>query len=319
MFMGGDMLYAIWLSKLLKVPAWAYTGSPRRRKHFAKYLVGDDSTRQRFLKSGIEPDRVQVVGHLVLDSIRISASRQEIINRLTGGSEDIVTFLPGSRPDEVRHMTPFFVETAELLSRTRPVYRVFFAVSPFADRRLLARSVERAGLRLDGDDIVTSGGLRIRLVAQGQHDVMSVSKLVVTVPGTNNLQIAAIGVPMLIVTPLHRAELIPLEGLLGLLNPKIPPIGWIKRKLIQSRASHLEYVSLPNIMAGTHLAPEMIGIFQPEDVAARASELLAQPERNAEICRELQGIIGERGTAERMASALLQEQILPSGGMVEEV
>ncbi len=307
LFLGGDMLYALWLARLLKVPAWAYTSSPRRGNQFSHYLVADDATRSRFIDKGIAPESVEAIGHLSLDSIRLSASREEIITRLTAGNADIVTFLPGSRPVEIKHMVPFFAEAAEMLSRSRPGLRVFYAISPFVDREFLVRAVEQGGSRLDGDDILTPGGLRISLVTRDQHDVMSVSKLVITVPGTNNLQVAAMGMPMLITTPLNWAEEIPLDGLLGLLNPKIPPFGLIKRKIILSWLPHTEYVSLPNKLAGKHLVPELLGILKPEQVATRASELLDQPERTAQICREIREVIGEPGAAERMASALLRE------------
>lgn len=306
LFLGGDMFYALWLARRLRIPAWAYTSSPRRGNQFSRYLVADNATRSRFIDKGIAPESIEVVGQLSLDSIRVSGSRDEIVARLDG--EDIATFLPGSRPAEIRHMVPFFAEAAELLSRRHPGLRMYYAVSPFVDGKLLDRAVEQGNCRRGGDDIVTPGGLRIRLVTRDQHDIMSVSKLVIAVPGTNNLQVAAMGVPMLIVTPLNWAEDIPMDGLLGLLNPKVPPFGWLKRKIILSWLPHTEYVSLPNKLASRHLVPELLGILAPDQVADRASELLDQPERTAEICREIREIIGEPGAAERMASALLGDE-----------
>jgi lipid A disaccharide synthetase len=41
---------------------------------------------------------------------------------------------------------------------------------------------------------------------------MKASRMVVTLPGTNTLQLAAMGVPMLVLVPLNQIETIAVEG-----------------------------------------------------------------------------------------------------------
>lgn len=313
-FLGGDPVYAVWLARLLKVPAWAYMNKPRHRKHYAKYMVTDEPIRKRFLDAGMEPERVETVGHLSLDSVRISGSREEILGRLTGGDPDIVTILPGSRPIEIQYLVPFLVEAAQVLAESHPKTNLFFAVSPFADRKLLADVAGRANARLDGDAIAMANGRRIRLVSGNTHDLMSVSKLIVTIPGTNNLQIAAMGVPMLIVTPLNWAEHIPVDGIVGLLSAKVYPFALLKRHLILRRLPYTQYVSLPNILAGRMIVPEMLGILQPAEVASRAAELLDSQELLSEIVRNMQELTSVRGAADRISCALLSDESPTSGG-----
>ena len=310
LYLGGDALYAVLLSKLLRLPACAYIGKPRWRKHFARYMVADERARSRFLEAGVEPERIETVGHLGLDSVRIGAGREEIVRRLAGEADDaeIVTFLPGSRPVEIEFLIPFFIETAEIMRELCPETIFCFAVSPFADRKLLAASVGRAGARIGrSGDLVCSGGCRIQLETENPQEAMCVSRLVITIPGTNNLQIAAMGVPMLIITPLNQAERIPMDGLLGMLDYRIFPVGLIKRRLILGMKKRVKYVSLPNIIAGREIVPEMLDILQPRDVAEKAVSLLRNPERRAQIVRDLHEIARDRGAAGRIADLVLGE------------
>jgi lipid A disaccharide synthetase len=138
---------------------------------------------------------------------------------------------------------------------------------------------------------------------------------VVTIPGTNNLQLAAMGVPMLIVTPLNEAERIPVDGILGLLNYRVFPIGLIKRRLIQSKRGSVKYVSLPNIIAGREIVPEMLDILQPREVADKAVSLLADADRCAEMVRDLAEIARHGGAARKIAEFLLGEETPVTGGV----
>lgn len=309
LFLGGDALYAVLLSKLLNAPAYAYIGKPRWQGRFRKYLVFSESDRVRFIEEGVPSDEVEAVGQLCLDSVEIGRGADAIRESLLAehANEDIITFLPGSRPVEVEFLIPFFMKAAEMIQTRCPKIHIFFAISPFADKRLIRRGLKHDGLRLDGrcEYFTTSSGCTIGLMTENPHELMSISKLVVTIPGTNNLQIAAMGTPMLIVTPLNRAERIPVDGLLGILNYHIFPIGLLKRKLIQNGAKHVEYLSLPNIIAGRQAVPELFGVLDPEDVALKAEELLGDDAALRSISSELRKIAVGRGAADKIAAAVL--------------
>jgi lipid-A-disaccharide synthase len=311
LYLGGDAAYAVMLSKLLRMPACAYLGKPRWRKHFATYMVSDDRAERRFADAGIGPERVRVVGHLGLDSVPI----RENPPRRTKGDPPIVTFLPGSRPFEIEFMLPFFIETAEIMRERLPDARFHFAVSQFVDRKLIVKCVSRVGARMGSNgDVVSASGCRIRLEMENALEIMSASRLVVTIPGTNNLQLAAMGVPMLIVTPLNAAERIPVDGLLGLLDYRVFPVGLIKRHLILGKRGRVKYVSLPNIIAGREIVPEMLDILQPGQVAERAVSLLNDSDRCAEMVRDLAEIARHGGAARKIAELVLgEEAAVPEG------
>lgn len=313
LFLGGDPLYAVMLAKMLKVDAYAYASKPRWNGHFEKYFVADEAMSRRFRSRGVEQRRVEIVGHLGLDSIKIGRSRSEILARLTGGGGEgkgkIITFLPGSRPVEIEVILPFFIEVAESLYERSPGLRFVFAVSPFADKGQVAAGLAAENpASMEGSeplDVMLKSGCRIRFTFEDTHEAMSVSDLAVTVPGTNTLQLAGMGIPMVVALPLSRGELVPLDGLLGLLDPKVFPIGLLKKRLVLKMNDRIKYVALPNIISERKIVPEIRGIIEPRDVADGVERLLADRRIIDKMIGELNEVTQERGASGKIASALL--------------
>lgn len=305
LFLGGDAFYAVLLSRTLKIPALAYMPKPRWRGSISRYLVPDENMKSRFKKAGVADEKVEVVGRLETESVNVSGTPSDIRSRKGLSDVEVVTLLPGSRPFELETMLPFFIKTAEAMNKLVEGRIYFLVFSPFANRDKITQILEKEGLLFTSDEIDTPGGCRVRMIWDGGHDIMSVSKLAVTVPGTNNLQLAAMGVPMLVVVPLDNAHKIPVDGIFGLLNADIPPIGYLKKQMLVRKARSLPYVSLPNIIAGKVIVPEMVDFIKPEDVAERAALLLSEDAVLEQMERDLKTVAGERGAAGRIADAVL--------------
>src|SRR5690606_9488165 len=97
-------------------------------------------------------------------------------------------------------------------------------------------------------------------------------------PGTNTLELGIAGVPAIVLLPMNRPELIPLEGAghwLGL----IPLVGrYLKRYAVKLFVEGLSVpVSLPNRLTGEDLMVEINGRVDPYSIAERAAALLADP------------------------------------------
>ncbi len=312
LFLGGDPFYAAFLSKKLKIPAFAYTNRPRWRKYFKKFLVTDEKTKEKFVCLGVEPEKVEVVGHLALDSVEIAKNKKEIYENFKLSSTSfVISFLPGSRPVEIQFMLPFFIKTVDLIRKNFSNVQFLFILSPFADENKIKHLIEKEDAKIIGKErflkIKTQHGTEVTLVEENPYEVISISDLAVTIPGTNNLQIAKIGTPMLIVVPLNKAELIPLDGIFGLINPKIPPFGFVRRHLVFEKSKKLKFVSLPNIIAGEEVVPEIRGILQAEDVAKKVVFLLKDPNLREKMANKLQTITGKKGAAEKIAKIILNE------------
>ena len=131
-----------------------------------------------------------------------------------------------------------------------------------------------------------------------------VADLAIVLPGTNNLQCAALGVPFVMLMPLNSIEHIPFEGLLGLLYPRFFPFNHIKKWIIAWMSPRVPYMSMVNRMAGRMLAPELRGILSTSGVAAYASELWLDTARREQLRADLLELTRERGAARIIAEAL---------------
>ncbi len=326
-FLGGDMLYAALLAGKLRYPAVAYTeGRARWEQVYRKFLVPDERAGQRARKAGAVPEHVEVIGDLMLDAVHPCAASKEEARRLLQLPADglVLALFPGSRAFELRAMMPFFARVAEIVVKAvdKPV-QVVASLSPFAAVEALAAAAAAVPAGYEGatgtieplafPGVNDSVGLwRLRTaqvtiqVLQGlQYDVMLASDLAITGPGSNTVEMAYLGLPMVVATPLNRPEDIPLEGLPGVVG-KLPLVGpALKRAAVRRLAGRVRFTALPNRKAGRMLVPEVRGHLQPADIAIPVVDLLQSGERRQALGRRLQELMGEPGAADKLAEAIL--------------
>lgn len=307
--LGGDYFFSVYLSRRLKAALWGYAKRPRWGRFVELFFVPDTGSEQRFALMDFPKDRYERVGHLALDSVALSETEEETRKSLgLGQDEPVLTILSGSRPIEYCVGVPFFARIASMVLDKYPDHRVFFPLAPTVREELLQQSLKDAGIAWLGNE-------RVRAVDLGKGrwgtvlrdrtlEVLNCSKFAIAVPGTNNLQAAALYVPFIMVLPLDRADEIPLDGLPGILPLWIPGMRAFKKKYILRLNERTPYVCLPNQMAGKVVAPEIRGIFTAEDVADKVVELLGAPERLKEISRAFWELTHERGASIKMAERI---------------
>lgn len=308
MFLGGDAFHAVILGKLLACPSAAYLAKPRWHKHFASIMVPDKSSAPLFDRKNVQKDKWQVVGQLALDSVETNKSKAEVYDDLDiETTKDLVTFLPGSRPVITEYMLEFFAKVADSLSVEMSSASFVFCVSPFTTDKQLSDGLKTDIVTGPGEAVIktkTPGGTPITLKKGGHLDVMNNSLGVLCIPGTNNLQLAYLQVPSFIIIPLNRAEKIPLDGLAGLLNPDIPPIGYIKKKIMLYMHERTGFLCTPNHLAGREVMPEIRGILDPSQIAKNVSSSLSSNERRASMINELASLSLTKGAAGKMANTI---------------
>ena len=217
--LGGDPMYGWALSAKLRVPWMIYTARPRWRGKVAHYFIPDGTARARFERAGVAPERYTVVGNLILDSVErpdgaaLAAARE----RYGAGCEHIIAFMPGSRPFEYELGFGFYCECAALVRERYAGWQAVLPVAPTVSEEILRAGLEKTGLSWRGEgrveEIILRDGSRVPLVREGQYAAIAASSLAVAFPGTNNLQIASLGVPLLMIAPLNQAHNIPLDGI----------------------------------------------------------------------------------------------------------
>ena len=309
-FLGGDPFYAALLGKLTQFPVLGYMPRPRKQKYFTHFFLPDNAAYERAVAAGIAKNKMTVVGHLALDSIGSLRSRDELRAEMGYSKDDvIITMLPGSRPKYVEYMLPFFLGVVAKL-QLQLSCRVLLAISPFINTQQVRNILLAEGSHFheEANEFHLGSHNNCRIIFDNPRDAMMIADLALTIPGTNNMQLAGMGIPFVMVVPLNKAEDIPLDGLIGLLNPHIFPIGYLKRKLIYKMNQRIPFISWPNMIAGREIVPEMRGVLTVEGVCKVLVELLADKLLREQISRDLLKITDTRGAASIMASEILVSQ-----------
>lgn len=302
--LGGDPMYGAMLSAKLRARWTIYTARPRWKARVAHYFIPDAAAERRFTAAKVAPEKFTRVGNLALDSVPQGLGEAEAKSRLGLGPEaEAMAFLPGSRPFEYVLGVSFFCRAAEEVTRTFPRLNIFMPIAPTVDEGLLTWGLERNNLAWEGGEraeTVICDGCRVKLVRGDAFSAIKAAKLAVAFPGTNNLQAAALGVPLMMVAPLNEAENIPLDGIAGVIPQSLPGFKYFKKKLVFHINSRENFVSLPNRLTQKAIVPEHRGLLTPHMVADRAKELLSSQERLEEIRKGYGEIDFEFGASEKI-------------------
>jgi lipid-A-disaccharide synthase len=226
--------------------------------------------------------RVDFVGHPLMDSVKTSASRHEVLARHGIGAEaTVIGVLPGSRRKEIATLLPVFLEAARLLASEVPQPVFLLPLAPTLSRA----DLERHGL--------AKSPLDLRVISEDRYELMAACQGAMTASGTATLELAILGVPMVVC---YRMS--PLTHFLG-------------KRLIK-----VEFASLVNLVAGRSVVPELLqDKLTPEALSSEMREMI-QPERHAAMCGDLAAVrdkLGEAGASGRTAGKVL-ELIRQGGG-----
>jgi lipid-A-disaccharide synthase len=223
---------------------------------------------------------VTYVGHPLAGKVKPSLGREAArVQHGLEGAAPVVGLLPGSRANEIKRLFPVILESAQQLAQE------------FAGARFLlfqAPSVADAAL---GERLAGSG-LDLRIVKGQDYDALQCCDAVITVSGTATLEVALVGVPMVIVYRLS------------------PVSYWLGRLLVR-----IPFIGLPNILAGKSIVREFIQhAASADNIAGEIGRILREPAYAADIRKELAGVralLGERnGSLElaRLAAGMLAQE-----------
>jgi lipid-A-disaccharide synthase len=212
---------------------------------------------------------VSFVGHPLLDdAVRTAAPSPTAARR-------IVTLLPGSRDREVRQHLPLLIRSAHTLKQRFSDLHFVVSCAPNIDKGLIQEIVSRQPVTLDG-----------MVSAEPVAALFRRSTLAIAVSGTVTLQAAIHGTPLIIIY-------------------RVSPLSyWLARTLVR-----VDHIGLVNLISGKPVAPELIQTqATPGAIAEKATELLANPKRLADMRRELLAVrshLGQGGVSQRVAQIAL--------------
>lgn len=245
------------------------------RKYVSRMLVIFPFESALYERSAVP---VSFVGHPLIDLARTTSPRESF---LRGAGLDparpVLALLPGSRPNELRHVLPTLAESAPLIAAKVPGVQFLVARAPALDDALFAplSSVRQLGLPL-------------AVVDGAADDVLASADAVVTASGTATVQTALHDRPMLIV---YRVS--PLTYAIG-------------KKFVQVKT-----YGMVNLVAGRPVATELIQeAFTADAVAAEAAALLTDTARIDRMRGDLADVrarLGGPGASARAAELVLAQ------------
>ncbi|SDH98020.1 lipid-A-disaccharide synthase [Pseudomonas panipatensis] len=183
---------------------------------------------------------VRFVGHPLANTIPLDADKAAARAHLDLAPDaQVVALLPGSRGGEVAKLGALFLDTAERLLQQRPALRF---VLPCA-------SPER---RAQLEQMLVGRQLPLQLLDGQSHEALAACDAVLIASGTATLEALLFKRPMVVAY-------------------KVAPLTYrILKHLVKS-----PYISLPNLLAGRLLAPELIqDAATPEALAQQLLPLL---------------------------------------------
>jgi lipid-A-disaccharide synthase len=223
---------------------------------------------------------VEFVGHPILDVLP-AWNRDAAREGLAQAGEVLVGLLPGSRAAEVRRHLPVLLEAGARLRAEDD--RVRFALP-------LAMTVERRSI----DGTLGQSRLGVRVLPGEAHRVMAGADLLLLASGTATLEAACYGTPMVVIY-------------------RLSALSYGLARLLVHGVSH---VSLPNILAGRRIVPELLQAEATPARLARAAASLLRDEALRAEQRAALGLVrarlGTSGAGERAAQAVLRLRRPPS-------
>jgi hypothetical protein len=314
-YIGGDLLHARRLHARLKGRAATYKFSRRAyRNVFDRAFAVDRRNVEQLEAWGTARERIDEVGNLAIDGAFFEAS-------LASGeatAPDGIVIMPGSRPYEIENLIPFYFAVALRILRERPEIPVAFAISPFTPRAQVRAAIESGGhprmygargrfATEGGRDFLTSatGEIRIPVIADALAAAAR-ARLVLTIPGTKTIELAALGKPAIALTPLNAPELVTINGPLTYLN-RIPFVGIpLKRAAAVGVSRHFPHHTQPNMDAGTSLIREVHGTVTPGRIARITLEAYDDRAWLTAASGALAALYRDHvGASDRMAQSLL--------------
>lgn len=188
---------------------------------------------------------VKFVGHPLADEIA-DANDKDAVRAALGLSPDrpVVGLLPGSRSNEWRYHVEPFLRSALELRAARPDLQCAFAASGSAGRLYIEGILQRLDPQLP-----------IKVFEQRTREVIAAADVVLTVSGTASLETLLVGRPMVVSYRMSALSFL------------------VARLLVRA-----PFFSLPNLLAGRRLVPEILqSEVEPRRLAREVSRWLDDP------------------------------------------
>jgi len=255
-------------------PPSAWSPRTRRARQIAEkvdHVIATFSfTAETYQRGGV---RVAYFGHPMADLPEPSETPGEVRARLgLPEGRRFVGILPGSRPPEIRRLSPHLLGAARILDERVPDLHFLLPVAFPALQPLVREQLARHG-----------AGLSLTVLDGHGGDCMRASELLLMASGSASLEAALFGTPMVLVYRLPASDFL---------------IG-------QFVVEDFTYMGLPNLILQRYVVPELLqDEVTPDRVASEALPLLQDAARRRQIEEDLKKVkngLGAPGVCDRVA------------------
>ncbi len=214
---------------------------------------------------------VAYVGHPLLDEFDCRFSKYEIRGNFNLDAEaTTIALIPGSRCEEITRLLPVMYEAAKIIKEKIPDVQFVLPIANTLDLQFVRGFIE-------------DGSVPVKIVEDNFYQVLAISDGAIVTSGTATLEVAFMAVPMVIIY-------------------KVSPLTYIIGKSLVK----MDYISLPNIVAGKKIVPELIQKdASPERIANEVLSIFESENYCEEMKTKLQkvrGVLGKGGASERAAN-----------------
>ena len=226
---------------------------------------------------------VTFVGHPLLDIVKTTMPKEQAYQYFGAiPTKPVVLLLPGSRQQEIVNLLPVMLASAEKIAETLPECQFFLPIASTISRVMI-------------QDIIKQYNVNVILTENCTYDLMNIANMAIAASGTVTLEAAILNLPTVVIYKIAA-----LTYLLGKIVVKIP------------------YISLPNIVAGRKIVPELLQYeVTAENIAKEALPMLTDPAVHTAIVNdliEMRQKLGAAGAVKRVAHEILAVAQNPGGG-----
>ncbi len=218
---------------------------------------------------------VRYVGHPSVDKVIPRFTKSAALKKFNLNSDfPIIGLVAGSRVNEIKRLFPVMLAAAERLKVDFPNSQFIFPQADSLPDDLIQGYLKHANIR-------------VTVIKNQPYDVMQCCDAIMTCSGTATLEIALLGIPMVICYRLNSLTY------------------WLGKQLVKTR-----FIGLPNIIFGQGIVRELIQHdATAENLAAEIKRLLTDSEV-AQNCRADLAIVREKlgagGGIQNMATLVLE-------------
>ncbi|MGP3778224.1 lipid-A-disaccharide synthase [Halanaerobium saccharolyticum] len=262
--------------------AWVY--NKRRADKMASYGTHIAAVfpmeRDVYREAGAE---VTFVGHPLVDIVEVEKTAAEIKKDLNlDQQKQVISLFPGSRRGEIESLLPEMLQAACRIKAEKPEIEFLLAAAEGIELEYLKSFTEKVELDL-------------KIIQKKNYQLMQISEFIISASGTTTLEAAILDTPQIIC---YQAAL--------------------TTYLLAKYVFKVEFVGLPNIIAGEEVVPELLQQdFEAEKITETALNWLNDKKELNKIKEKLQTVrhkLGGGGAVEKTADLLLREGGLKNSG-----